>query len=113
MPGASAASASTPPLGVGLTYSSAIEPVLERRPDLVQVLEIEPQTTWLKTRDDNRPYRANEEVLEHLRQIVERSIHGAVRAQCAEDFSQHRFPPGSLPPRKYLTPASGTAPAAQ
>lgn len=66
MPGASAASASTPALGVGLTYSSAIEPVLERRPDLIQVLEIEPQTTWLKTRDDVQPYRANEEVLEHL-----------------------------------------------
>src|ERR671915_2016538 len=74
MPGASAASASTPPLGVGLTYSSAIEPVPERRPDLVQVLEIEPQTTWLKTRDGDRPYRANEEVLEHLAGLPGRKL---------------------------------------
>jgi uncharacterized protein len=66
MPGASAASVRTPTLGVGITYSSAIEPLLERRPDLVQVLEIEPQTTWLKTGDADQPYRANEEVLEHL-----------------------------------------------
>jgi uncharacterized protein (UPF0276 family) len=33
---------------------------------MVQVLEIEPQTTWLKTGAVDRPYRVNEEVLEHL-----------------------------------------------
>jgi uncharacterized protein len=66
MQGASAATAKRPALGVGITYSSTIEPLVERRPDLVQVLEIEPQTLWLKARDSDRPYRANPEVLDHL-----------------------------------------------
>jgi uncharacterized protein (UPF0276 family) len=66
MRGASAAFARPPALGVGLTYSTATEPLLERRPELVQVLEIEPQTMWLKLPDAEQPFRANEEVLEHL-----------------------------------------------
>lgn len=66
MPRASAASVSPSALGVGLTYNSATEPLLERRPELVQVLEVEPQTTWIKTGDPGQPYRANEEVLEHV-----------------------------------------------
>lgn len=66
MQGASAATGERPALGVGITYSSTIEPLVERRPDLVQVLEIEPQTLWLKTRDVDRPYRANQQMLDHL-----------------------------------------------
>lgn len=55
--------AERPRLGVGLGYSSAIEPLLEREPDLIDVLEIEPQTTWIRSGDRDR---ANEEVLRHL-----------------------------------------------
>ena len=34
-------------LGIGATYSDAIEPLIERHPELFDVLEIEPQTTWM------------------------------------------------------------------
>jgi uncharacterized protein (UPF0276 family) len=69
MPRDSGASVSTPALGVGITYSSAIEPLLERRPELVQVLEIEPQTTWVKTRDPGEPLRVKEDVLRHFSRL--------------------------------------------
>lgn len=36
-----------PERGVGITFSSAIEPLLDRHPDLIDVVEFEPQTTWL------------------------------------------------------------------
>ena len=39
--------AARPELGVGITFSSAIEPMLDRHPELIDVVEIEPQTTWL------------------------------------------------------------------
>jgi uncharacterized protein len=69
-----AAFARPPALGVGITYSSAVEPLLERRPDLVQVLEIEPQTLWLKVQDVAQPYRADEEVLDHLLDLPGRKL---------------------------------------
>lgn len=37
-----------PELGVGVTYSSQLEPLLSSRPGLVDVIEIEPQTFWLE-----------------------------------------------------------------
>jgi uncharacterized protein len=74
MPAASAGSVSPPPLGVGITYSSAIEPPLERRPQLVQVLEIEPQTMWLKILDLQVP---------HLAKVLE--FEQAVMATLADD----------------------------
>jgi uncharacterized protein (UPF0276 family) len=61
-----AASADLPAIGVGTTYSSAIEPLLWRDPGIVDVLEIEPQTTWIRTPGAQQPYRVNEEVLRHL-----------------------------------------------
>ena len=64
-------------LGVGLGYSSAIEPLLEREPDLIDVLEIEPQTTWIKSGDR---YRANEEVLRHLLVLPGRKLIHSVAA---------------------------------
>ncbi len=36
-----------PKLGVGMIYATALRPFLERRPDALDVLEIEPQTLWL------------------------------------------------------------------
>lgn len=41
--------AELPELGVGITFSSAIEPILAARGDLVDCVEFEPQTTWLPT----------------------------------------------------------------
>jgi uncharacterized protein (UPF0276 family) len=81
--------AERPRLGVGIGHSSAIEPLLAREPDLIDVLEIEPQTTWIKS---GERYRANEEVLRHLLGLPGRKlIHsvaspvgGTVRPEAAQ-----------------------------
>ena len=36
-----------PKLGIGMIFSAALGPFLKRRPDALDVLEIEPQTPWL------------------------------------------------------------------
>ncbi|MEZ5363181.1 MAG: DUF692 family protein [Bryobacterales bacterium] len=36
-----------PKIGVGMIYSTTLQPFLERRPDALDALEIEPQTLWL------------------------------------------------------------------
>jgi uncharacterized protein (UPF0276 family) len=59
---------------VGITYSEAIVPLLERRPELFPVVEIEPQTTWMKTADSGAPYRAKEEVVERLLSLPGRKL---------------------------------------
>lgn len=58
-----------PPLGVGITYSSALEPLLEKYPELFKVIEVEPQTTWLENRQASQPYKIVEEVLDHIAQL--------------------------------------------
>jgi len=63
-----------PELGVGITYSSAIEPVLEQHPDLFDVVEVEPQTTWIETRDGPERYRILDPVLEHIAQLPGRKL---------------------------------------
>jgi uncharacterized protein (UPF0276 family) len=81
-----------PELGVGITYSSAIEPVLEKHADLVDVVEFEPQTTWVETRDCEHPYRVSDAVLDHIAQLPGRKlvhsigapVGGTVRPQAAQ-----------------------------
>src|SRR4051794_22944898 len=63
-----------PELGVGITYSSSIEPLLHSHPELFDVLEIEPQTTWQKTTGWALPYRQSEDVLEHLLTLPGRKL---------------------------------------
>lgn len=63
-----------PALGIGITYSSAIEPLLQQHPELFDVVEIEPQTMWLETRGSPQPYRIVEHVLEHISQLPGRKI---------------------------------------
>lgn len=74
MPAAELSERGLPALGVGITYSSAIEPILERHPDLVDVVEVEPQTTWIETRDEREPYRVSTEVLDHIAELPGRKI---------------------------------------
>ena len=69
--------ADRPRLGVGLSYASALEPLLERHPELIDVLEIEPQTMWIRTADR---YRVNEEVLRHLLELPGRKLIHSVGA---------------------------------
>jgi len=63
-----------PELGVGITYSSAVEPLLDRDSDLVDLIEIEPQTTWLETRSGAEPYRVIDQVVEHIAKLPFRKI---------------------------------------
>ena len=63
-----------PALGVGISYSAAIEPLLEQHPDLCDLIEIEPQTTWFETRGSPEPYRIAAEVLEHIAQLPGRKL---------------------------------------
>jgi uncharacterized protein (UPF0276 family) len=63
-----------PELGVGITYSSAIEPLLDRDAALVDVIEIEPQTTWLETQSSAEPYRIVDQVVEHIAALPMRKI---------------------------------------
>jgi uncharacterized protein (UPF0276 family) len=63
-----------PELGVGITYSSGLEPLLEKRPELFNVIEVEPQTTWLETRQASHPYQVLEEVLEYIAQLPGRKL---------------------------------------
>jgi uncharacterized protein (UPF0276 family) len=55
-----------PELGVGIVYSSALEPLLEAHPEVVDVLEIEPQTTWLERPDRPGEILARSDVDDHL-----------------------------------------------
>jgi uncharacterized protein len=55
-----------PELGAGIVYSSALEPLLEAHPDVADVIEIEPQTTWLERPDRPGEILVRPEVNEHL-----------------------------------------------
>jgi uncharacterized protein len=55
-----------PELGIGIVYSSGLEPLLEAHPEVVDVLEIEPQTTWLERPDRPGEILVRPEVDDHL-----------------------------------------------
>jgi uncharacterized protein len=55
-----------PPLGVGITFSSGIESILDRHPELIDVVEIEPQTTWLDARSAGRRLSRHDDVASYL-----------------------------------------------
>lgn len=81
-----------PALGVGLIYNTAIEPLLDRYPESIDVLEVEPQTTWIETSDPARPYVLRDDVLDHIARLPGRKlIHsvgtpvgGSVRSHAAQ-----------------------------
>src|SRR5262245_61404597 len=55
-----------PELGVGIVYNSALESLFAAHPELIDVLEVEPQTTWIETREPDAPYLVRRDVQEHL-----------------------------------------------
>ena len=55
-----------PELGVGIVYSSALEPLFADHPEIADVLEIEPQTTWLERPDRPGEILVRPEVDDHL-----------------------------------------------
>ncbi len=60
--------------GVGITYSAAIEPLLDRCPGLFDVIEIEPQTLWTRAGDEAPRFRIEEAVVEHLERLPGRKL---------------------------------------
>jgi uncharacterized protein (UPF0276 family) len=81
-----------PKLGVGITYSSAVEPAIRKWPELFDVVEFEPQTSWVETGDRQEPYRVSDAVLDHIAQLPGRKlvhsigvpVGGTVRPQPAQ-----------------------------
>jgi len=76
----SAATPRLPALGVGITYSASIEPLLQSHPQLFDVLEIEPQTTWIRSSGSGQSYRWKKGVLEHLLGLPGRKLIHSVGA---------------------------------
>ena len=63
-----------PELGVGVTYMPALEPLLNRFPDLVDVIEIEPQTLWISNDRQKDKYRALDGVFENIAALPFRKL---------------------------------------
>lgn len=63
-----------PELGVGITFMPEIEPLLETRPDLFDVIEFEPQTTWIEMPGQPVGYRPDERVIERLLAYPQRKL---------------------------------------
>jgi uncharacterized protein (UPF0276 family) len=61
-------------LGVGITYSTAIEDLLESTPDLFDVVEIEPQTFWTRLRNGPPHFKVQEDVLAHIAGLPGRKL---------------------------------------
>jgi uncharacterized protein len=84
-----------PELGVGVIYLPELVPLLESRPDLVQVLELEPQTLWRYLPDRAMPYVQDRSELERIARLPQRKlVHGV------------GFPVGGsrLPDARHLEP---------
>ncbi len=81
-----------PELGVGITYCPQIVPLLQDNPGLADVIEVEPQTTWIETRQGPDPYLVSESVLDYLASLPGRKlvhsvgtpVGGTVRPQPAQ-----------------------------
>jgi len=63
-----------PALGVGIVYSSAIEPLIVEHPELFDVLEFEPQTTWIETPNGSGPFLVRDDVQQHIAQLPGRKL---------------------------------------
>lgn len=92
-----------PELGVGLIYSSALESLLIENPELIDVLEIEPQTTWVQTHDRERPFHVREEAEEHLARLPGRKlVHSVGTDRGRQGASACRPNPFAAPNRALL-----------
>jgi uncharacterized protein (UPF0276 family) len=65
---------SLPELGVGVVYSSGLEPLLTAKPGLIDVLEIEPQTTWIENPAHPGVIEARSDVDQHLAGLPGRKL---------------------------------------
>jgi len=66
-----------PVLGVGVIYTPALAPLLAAEPDLVSVIEVEPETLWTATADPAAPYRPDRSALARLCALPQpKLVHG-------------------------------------
>jgi uncharacterized protein len=66
-----------PELGVGIIYFPGLHSFLETAQDFIDVLEVEPQTFWYKSRSLDSGYRLNQDVIQKLSQFSQHKIvHG-------------------------------------
>jgi len=66
-----------PPLGVGIVYTPALEPLLQSEAGVVDVIEVEPQTYWFKDRPSGSSYRLDEAAFDRLAEFPQAKIvHG-------------------------------------
>lgn len=66
-----------PELGVGIVYHDELRPLIERRPDLISVVEIEPQMYWRYSPDGRQPYSVVRPDFDDLCALPQRKIvHG-------------------------------------
>lgn len=64
-------------LGVGITYSSALEPILDNYSHLIDVLEIEPQTIWFNTGNTQNKYRVDTAIIDKIKGYpFHKTLHG-------------------------------------
>ena len=56
-------------MGIGVTYTSALDELILENPDIFEVLEIEPQTIWMETRKEQQPFRVLNNVLEKIAKL--------------------------------------------
>lgn len=66
-------------VGVGVSWTGALDPVLLQHPDLVDWIEYEPQTTWLVA-SAGTPPQAPRAVLDHLQSLPGRKLVHSVAA---------------------------------
>lgn len=69
-----------PALGVGITYSAPLIPLLENNPQLFDVLEIEPQTIWREINNKSEKYYISDEILNYLSSLPGRKLVHSVGA---------------------------------
>ncbi len=63
-----------PELGIGLTYHSALDRVIENHADLIQVIEIEPQQHWIQPDPFTSVYVIDQLVLQKIKQLPFRKL---------------------------------------
>ncbi|MCK0149101.1 DUF692 domain-containing protein [Marivita sp. S6314] len=63
-----------PKLGIGMIFSAALTPFLRRRPDALDVLEIEPQTLWLADDPIDGPFAEFRPALEAFSELPQAKL---------------------------------------
>jgi uncharacterized protein len=80
-----------PRLGVGLVYSAFLSDAIHRDPDLVDFVEVEPETLWLQPAPGRSTFRMADAELERLRALpcvkLLHSIGFPVAGSCPPDLS--------------------------